>query len=102
MNFDYIYKSLSTTNSLFPFFLFPPKINLLSNDKYKLDFISTLQDEDGLVTLENTVNLINLSWISSPSRIDREFTATMNPNNSKFSNSIFEAINYARKISKTI
>ncbi|GBC08998.1 hypothetical protein RclHR1_08530009 [Rhizophagus clarus] len=71
----------------------------LINDKYQLDFISTLQDEDGVVTLEDTVNLINLSWISSP---ECESIATMNPNNPKFINSIFETINYARKISRII
>jgi hypothetical protein len=61
-----------------------------------------LQDEDGIETSENTVNLINLSWISSSSLSECESIATMNPNNSKFSNSILESINYARKISKTI
>ncbi|CAB4392759.1 unnamed protein product [Rhizophagus irregularis] len=74
----------------------------LINDKYRIDFISTLQDEDGIETSENTVNLINLSWISSSSLSECESIATMNPNNSKFSNSILESINYARKISKTI
>ena len=67
-----------------------------------MNFISTLQDEDGRVTLEDTVNLINRSWISSSSSNECESITTMNPNNPKFSDSIIETINFARKISRII
>ena len=66
-----------------------------------MNFISTLQDEDGRITLEDTVNLVNLSWISSPPN-ECESITTMNPNNPKFKNSIIETIYYAREISKEI
>lgn len=67
-----------------------------------MNFISTLQDEDGRITLEDTVNLINLSWISSPSPNGCESITTMDPKNPKFNESIIDTIDYARKISKTI
>ncbi|GBC08294.1 hypothetical protein RclHR1_00800021 [Rhizophagus clarus] len=74
----------------------------LTNDKYQMNFISTLQDEDGRVTLEDTVNLIDLSWISSPSPNEYEQIATMDPKNPEFTKSIIGTINYARNISRTI
>jgi hypothetical protein len=67
-----------------------------------MNFISTLQDENGSVTVEDTVNLINNSWISSPLpdyNVKHEF---MNPNSSKFKESITETINDARDISRKI
>jgi hypothetical protein len=66
-----------------------------------MNFISTLQDEDGRVTLEDTVNLVNLSWISSPTNGYVSIT-TMDPKDPRFSESIIETIDYARKISRTI
>ncbi|RIA89505.1 hypothetical protein C1645_772156 [Glomus cerebriforme] len=73
----------------------------LTNDKYQMNFISTLQDEGGRITLEDTVNLINLSWISSPPNGCESIT-TMDPNDPKFTNSITETIHEARKISRII
>ncbi|CAG8661363.1 21016_t:CDS:2 [Rhizophagus irregularis] len=74
----------------------------LTNDKYQMNFISTLQDEDGRITLEDTVNLINLSWISSPSPNSCESITTMDPKNPKFNESIIDTIDYARNISRAI
>ena len=67
-----------------------------------MNFISTLQDENGSVTVENTVNLINNSWISSPFPNCNVKHESMDPNSSKFKESIIETINYARNISKKI
>ena len=69
-----------------------------------MNFISTLQDE-GRVTLENTVSLVNNSWI--PSSSSKHFNKcepilTMNPESTKFKQSIVETINYAREISRMI
>ncbi|CAI2186662.1 16309_t:CDS:2, partial [Funneliformis geosporum] len=57
------------------------------NESYQLNFMSTLQDEEGIVSSEDTINLIHNSWIS-PSSSER--------------NSISETINFARKLTGMI
>ena len=67
-----------------------------------MNFISTLQDENGRITVEDTVNLINKSWITSPFLDYNVECESLNPSKSKFKESIIETINYARKISEMI
>ncbi|CAI2198232.1 19804_t:CDS:1, partial [Funneliformis geosporum] len=57
------------------------------NESYQLNFMSTLQDEEGRVSSEDTINLIHKSCIT-PSSSER--------------NSISETINFARKLTGMI
>ncbi|CAI2192252.1 9550_t:CDS:2, partial [Funneliformis geosporum] len=57
------------------------------NESYQLNFISTLQDEEGRVSSEDTINLIHKSWIP-PSSSERS--------------SVSETINFARKLTGMI
>ncbi|CAG8537661.1 8608_t:CDS:2 [Funneliformis caledonium] len=68
------------------------------NGIYTLNFMSTLQDEEGRVTSEDTVNLIHHSWIT-PSFSGR---APINPEDPKFHDSIIESINLARRLTEMI
>ena len=81
-----------------------------------MDFISTLQDENGRVTVEDTVSLIDVSWIllknpnlknSNPKNSNLKNSNLKNSNlknsnieNSNLKSSIEGTINFAREISE--